>query len=90
MMKTIQSPNSLHLKLGSSITNCIKISFDNSQGYVNAKDFQIQCLIEYENLRNKGLKVKKKIPSMFRGSLLPKGKHDAEIMEQSESSTDDE
>lgn len=66
MMNTIQAPNSLHLKLGSNITTAVKFSFDQDQGYVNAKDFQIHCLIEYEALRNKGIKNKKRNMALFK------------------------
>ena len=59
MMKIIQNPGPLHLKLIENILESTKVSFEGSQGYMNAKDFQIQCLFEYEKLRTKGVKKKK-------------------------------
>jgi len=59
MMKIIQNPGPLHLKLIENILESTKISFEESQGFVNAKDFQIQCLFEYEKLRSRGIKKKK-------------------------------
>lgn len=41
MMKTIQQPNTLHVKLVQSILEATKISFYDNQGYINAKDLQI-------------------------------------------------
>ena len=60
MMKQIQSPGSLHLKIVSNVLQNTKITFFEDQGYINAKDFQIQSLFEYEKLKNKGLQSKKK------------------------------
>ena len=59
MMKIIQNPGPLHLKLIENILESTKVSFEGSQGFLNAKDFQIQCLFEYEKLRTKGIKKKK-------------------------------
>lgn len=62
MIKAIQSPGCLHLKIASNILENVSISFDNAQGYLNAKDLQVQFLVEYEKLRSRGIKraVKKK------------------------------
>lgn len=41
MIKIIESPGQVHVKLVSSILNSISISFFEDQGYINAKDLQI-------------------------------------------------
>ena len=59
MMRMIQQPASLHIKLVASILESTRISFFDNMGYINAKDFQIQCLFEYEKLKSKGMKKRK-------------------------------
>lgn len=51
MLKNIQKPGSLHLKILQNILDASKLSFDGDQGFLNAKDLQIQCLFEYEKLK---------------------------------------
>ena len=60
MLKNIQSPASIHQKLISNIIETTKVAFDGEVGYVNAKDFQLQCLIEYEKMRKKGTKQRRR------------------------------
>lgn len=60
LLQTIKSPSSLLNKILDNILKTTKVSFDEEvgagvvlypdQGFVNAKDFQIQCLFEYEKL----------------------------------------
>lgn len=68
MMRIIQSPGDLHTSLGYNVINCIEMQFEGSQGYINGKDFQIQCLIEYENLKSRYMNKKKKPNHTERGT----------------------
>lgn len=62
MMKNIQQPGSLHLKLLQNILDSTAVVFDNQgQGYLNSKDIQIQCLFEYEKLRMRSTRKQKRI-----------------------------
>lgn len=62
----------LHNKILDNILETTRVSFDDGdgslginqgvypdQGFINAKDFQIQCLFEYEKLKSKPFKKKK-------------------------------
>ena len=39
MIKNIQSPGALHSRLVTNVLNSTRISFQDDQGYINAKDF---------------------------------------------------
>ena len=61
MMTTVQHPSSLHLRITTNVIESTLITFSGTQGFINGKDFQIQSLFEYEKLRTKGLRGRRRI-----------------------------
>lgn len=60
MLKNIQQPGHLHLKLLQNILDSTAVVFDaQGQGYLNSKDVQIQCLFEFEKLKMRGSKKRR-------------------------------
>jgi len=48
MRRHIEVPEVLHLKIVDNIIEKLNISYEKGEGYTNAKDFQIECLFQYE------------------------------------------
>ena len=80
MMRIVKEPAAMQAKILDNILKSARISFDEEvavsgsphadQGYINAKDFQIMCLFEYEKLRTKPTK-KKRMHSKNASHLTP-------------------
>ena len=64
MLRVIEAPAPLHLKMASGILENAEISFRDNQGYINAKDLQIQCLFEYEKLKTKVAAARRRHPKV--------------------------
>ena len=86
MMKNIQNPQPLLMKILGNILDASRLSFDYDQGLVNAKDLQTQCLFEYERLKSKQSKKKKTpIESLGLQSMRTRAKKNALSLRKKES-----